>query len=140
MQDTSPKEAKLGKVIIAPAVLTTIVRLTALSQPGVRRMAPFPTFLERLLGGGNLSEGVRIHVDGDSVAVDLYVIADAGVNMRELGETLQREVARALHDMVGMSVQQVHVHIDSVEFTSTAEPPARSDDVPRRPSSARADE
>ncbi len=110
-------EEKLGRVIIAPAVLTTIVRLTALSQPGVRRMASLPTLLERMLDSASTDQGVRIHVAEGSVAVDLYIVADANVNMRELGEMLQREIARAIHDMVGMSVRQVNVHIDKVEFT-----------------------
>jgi uncharacterized alkaline shock family protein YloU len=113
-------EEKLGKVIIAPAVLTTIVRLTALSQPGVRRMASLPPLLERMLDRAGTSEGVRIDVTEESVAVDLYIIADANVNMRELGETLQQEISRAIHDMVGMSVRQVNVHIDGIEFASTS--------------------
>ncbi len=129
-------EEKLGKVIIAPAVLTTIVRLTALSQPGVRRMAPTPPPLERMLDRAGTSEGVRLDITNDSVTVDLYIIADASVNMRELGETLQREIARAIQDMVGMSVRQVNVHIDGIEFTSTSEPVSSSEDAlrPGRPS------
>jgi uncharacterized alkaline shock family protein YloU len=111
-------EEKLGKVIIAPSVLTTIVRLTALSQPGVRRMASALPLLERVLGCVGTSEGVRLAITDGSVIVDLYIIADASANMRELGETLQREVARAVQDMVGMSVRQVNVHIDGIEFTS----------------------
>ncbi|MCD6288939.1 MAG: Asp23/Gls24 family envelope stress response protein [Anaerolineae bacterium] len=117
-------EEKLGKVVIAPAVLTALVRLTALSQPGVRRMAPFPPRLKRWLDKDRTCEGVRITVEDDSVAVDLYVVADASVNIRDLAETLQREITRAIHDMVGMSVHQVNVHIDSVEFTPLGQLPS----------------
>ncbi|GAB4568031.1 MAG: Asp23/Gls24 family envelope stress response protein [Anaerolineae bacterium] len=124
-------EQKLGKVIIAPAVLTTIVRLTALSQPGVRRMAPFPPALERMLDRSHTEEGVRIQIEGDEVSVDLYIVVDAGINMRELGETLQREITRAIHDMVGMSVREVNVHIDGVEFPAGAPSPSE----PQAPSS-----
>lgn len=124
-------EEKLGKVIIAPAVLTTIVRLTALSQPGVRRMASTPPSLERLLDRAGTGEGVRLDITNDHVTVDLYIIADAGVNMRELGETLQREIARAIQDMVGMTVHQVNVHIDGIEFASTSEPASSSRDLSR---------
>ncbi|MCS7221239.1 MAG: Asp23/Gls24 family envelope stress response protein [Anaerolineae bacterium] len=129
-------EEKLGKVIIAPEVLTTIVRLTALSQPGVRRMAPAFPPLGRLWGRADTAEGVHLDIADDSVAVDLYIIADASVNMRELGETLQREIARAIQDMVGMMVRQVNVHIDGVEFASTSELASSSRDLsrPSRPS------
>ncbi|HEY65339.1 MAG TPA: Asp23/Gls24 family envelope stress response protein [Caldilineae bacterium] len=125
-------EQKLGKVIIAPDVLTTIVRLTALSQPGVRRMASVPNRLVRVLRGGNTDEGVYIDVAEDSVTVDVYVIADAGMNMRELGEALQREIARAIHDMVGMSVCRVNVHIDNVEFAPTAGAPIHPHPISER--------
>ena len=41
----------LGKVTIAPSVLTTIVRLAALEQRGVHALAPFPPNRARLAGG-----------------------------------------------------------------------------------------
>lgn len=124
-------DEKVGKVIIAPAVLTTIVRLTALAQPGVRRMSSTPPPVERMLDWNTTSKGVRLHIDaGDAdaepgVSVEVYVIADASANMRELGETLQREITRAIHNMVGMQVRQVDVHIDGIEFANAGEAPGQ---------------
>jgi uncharacterized alkaline shock family protein YloU len=118
-------DEKLGKVVIAPAVLTTIVRLTALAQLGVRRMGSTPAPMERMLDWSSTSKGVRLQISEESVAVDLYIIADASANMRELGETLQSEITRSIHNMVGMSVRQVNVHIDGIEFTAAVEPAPR---------------
>jgi len=109
-------EEKLGKVIIAPNVLVTIAKLTALSIPGVVRMSPAWTdSMGRLLRRRAPGEGVRIEVEDDTVSVDLYVVVEQGVNMAKLSRDIQAEVSRAIHDMVGMEVKEVNIHIQDVE-------------------------
>jgi uncharacterized alkaline shock family protein YloU len=109
-------EEELGKVIIAPGVLVTIAKLTALSIPGVVRMSPaWPDSMGRLLRRGSPGEGVRIAVEDDTVSVDLYIVVAQGVNMLKLSQEVQAEVSRAIHDMVGMEVKEVNVHIQDVE-------------------------
>ena len=107
-----------GKVTIAPTVLTTIVRLTALEQSGVSRMAPLPAHVRGLLGGGATEEGIFIEVGDAGVTVELHVVAAADANMLKLGETLQAKITRAIEEMVGMSVASVDVHIDDVALAT----------------------
>jgi uncharacterized alkaline shock family protein YloU len=110
-------EDKLGKVIIAPNVLVTIAKLTALSTPGVVRMSPAWTdSVGRLLRRKVPGEGVKIEVEDDTVSVDLYIVVEQDVNMLELSRELQAEVSRAIHDMVGMEVKGVNIHIQDVEI------------------------
>lgn len=112
---------KLGKVIIAPGVLLTIVRLTTLSVPGVVRMSGSLTEgMSRLMAKSHVGEGVRLDVDGDTVSVDVHVVVRPEVSMLQLGRAIQSEVARAISDMVGMSAKQVNVHIENVEVDSQA--------------------
>lgn len=107
---------KLGKVIIAPGVLLTIVRLTTLAIPGVVRMSGTLTEgVNRFLGKAHVGEGVRLEVDNDMVSADIHVVVRPEVNMLKLGRAIQSEVARAISDMVGMGVKQVNVHIENVE-------------------------
>jgi uncharacterized alkaline shock family protein YloU len=109
-------EEKLGKVTIAPEVLVTIARLTTLSTPGVVRMSTDRMGnVNRLLGKTSSGGGVRIEVEDDAVAVDLHVIVEPGVNMYNLGQTIQAEVTRAINDMVGVAVRAVNIHIEDVE-------------------------
>jgi uncharacterized alkaline shock family protein YloU len=109
-------EEKLGKVTIAPEVLITIARLTALSTPGVVRMSTdWMGNVNRLLGRTSSGGGVRIEVEDEAVTVDLYVIAEPGVNMYNLGQVIQAEVTRAIHDMVGVAVSAINIHIEDVE-------------------------
>ena len=109
-------EEKLGKVTIAPEVLVTIARLTTLCTPGVVRMSTdWMGNVNRLLGRTSSGGGVRIEVEDDAVTVDLYVIVEPGVNMYNLGQTIQAEVTRAVNDMVGVAVRTVNIHIQDVD-------------------------
>ena len=107
-------EEAQGKVTIAPSVLTTIVRLTALEQRGVHRLAPIPPNVRSLLAGGTTEDGIFIKLTDEGVQVELHVVAEADANMLELGKTLQAKITRAITEMVGLSVTWVDVHIDDV--------------------------
>jgi uncharacterized alkaline shock family protein YloU len=109
----------LGKVTIAPTVLTTIVRLTTLEQRGVRRLAPVPPNVRGLLAGGASEEGIFVEVADEGVQVEVHVVADAKANLLKLGEALQTNITRAIEEMVGMPVATVHVHIDDVVLTTS---------------------
>lgn len=113
MMDTEVRETTgdIGKITIAPQVLTTTVRLTALAVPGVARLIA-PPGVGRLLQG----DGVKVEVIDDKVYVKVYLVADPGVNMLSVGRKVRAEVTRALEDMVGVEVEAVDVHIEDVAF------------------------
>ena len=111
----------LGHVTIVPAVLLSIVRQTVLDQIGVVRLSGRST--ARRTGSKARSasaEGLRIEVAPDhSVVVDVRLVVSGQTNMRELAETLQSEITRALQTMVDMTAREVNVHIDAVDLGSS---------------------
>ncbi len=113
MEETS--ERAPGTTTIAPGVLVTIARLTALRVPGVVRLANLPGGVNRFFHRGS-GEGVRIEVEDNSVSVDLYVELAREVNVREVCKQLQTEVTRAIHDMVTMDVTRVDVHVMDISY------------------------
>jgi uncharacterized alkaline shock family protein YloU len=115
--EASITEQRLGSVRISPHVLSTIVRLTTLSVPGVVRMShDLSSNVDRLLKGKTTSEGVRIEVVDDTVSIDLFLIVANDTNIYELGRQVQARVARAIKDMVGMPVLAINVHVEDVEI------------------------
>jgi len=46
--------------------------------------------------------------------VNLYIVAEAGENLLALGRQIQTEVTRAIHNIVGMAVETVNVHVEDV--------------------------
>jgi len=106
-------EENSGLVMISPQVLTTIARRATLNVPGVVRMSPGISF-NRLLRRGKGRQGVRVAVEEGTVSIDLFIIVEPQVNMLRLGQEIQREVTRAIQDLVGMPVREVNVHIEDV--------------------------
>jgi len=111
-----------GKTTIAPEVLITIARLTALSTPGVNRLSTTPGDVNQFFKRGfNVSEGVRISVEDNAVYADIYVIMNADVNVREVSHNIQSQVSRAISEMVGMEVGKVNVHVEDIDYASVSE-------------------
>jgi uncharacterized alkaline shock family protein YloU len=104
-----------GSTSIAPGVLVTLAKLTALGVPGVAAMAPVPGGVDRLLRRG-AGEGVRIDIEDDHVSIDLYLILTHGTNVRDVSRKVQSEVARAIEDMVGMQVSRIDIHVEDIDY------------------------
>ncbi len=104
-----------GKTTIAPDVLLTIARLTTLDVDGVSRMSPVPGGVNRYLQKG-VGEGVRILIEDDRTYIDLYLIVENDVNVREVSRNVQENVSRAISEMVGMDVGRVNVHIEDIDY------------------------
>jgi uncharacterized alkaline shock family protein YloU len=103
-----------GKTTVSPDVLVTITRLSALSVPGVSRMAHVPGGVNRLFKRG-MGDGVRIEVEDNVVVANLYLILKENVNIREVSRNVQHQVARALQEMVGMDIGGIDIHIEDIE-------------------------
>jgi uncharacterized alkaline shock family protein YloU len=104
-----------GKTTVAPEVLLTISRLTTLDVEGVSRLSPVPAGINRLFKRG-YGEGVVIDVQENTVSADIFVVLKADVNIRDVSRNIQRDVARAISEMVGMQVGRVNVHIEDIDY------------------------
>lgn len=110
-----------GKTTVSPDVLVTIARFSALSVPGVSRMAHIPGGVNRLFRRG-IGDGVRIEVEDNVVVANLYLILKQHVNIREVSRNVQYQVARALQEMVGMEVGEIEIHIEDIDEDEEAGP------------------
>ncbi len=107
-------EENIGTVTVAPEVLLALIRLTALATPGVARLSTEnPNGVHRLFSG-KATEGIQLQIEDHTVWIDLYIVAEPDAQMLALGQTLQREVSRAIQDVVGMPVKEINIHIDDV--------------------------
>lgn len=104
-----------GSILIAPEVLTTLVRLVTLETPGVVGLSSsLPGRMSRVLRGNKSSRGIDVQIEDGAVTVDVYVVAERNITLLPLGQTLQHEISRAISDVVGMPVRSVNVHIEDV--------------------------
>ena len=101
-------------------MLISIAKLSALGVPGVSRMAPIAGGVNRLFRKG-ANEGVRIEVEDDTVFADIYLVLKEDLNIREVSRSVQRKVARAIQEMVGMDVGYVDIHIEDIDYEESIE-------------------
>ncbi len=110
-----------GTTTIAPDVLLTIAQLTTLNVNGVSRLGHVQTPVNQLLKRTQRREGVSIEIVDNVVYVDMYVVLKNDVNVRDVSHNIQREVARAISEMVGMTVGRVNIHIEDIDYPTEAE-------------------
>lgn len=108
-------ENPLDRVTAAPEVLITIAKLTALGVPGVCKVASVPGGVNRLFKKGT-GEGVRIDVEDNTIYIDLHLILQEDINIREVSRNVQQNVARAIQEMVGMDVGYININIENIEY------------------------
>ena len=109
-----------GKTTLAPEVLLTIARMSALGVEGVSRLAPAPASVDRLFRRG-ADDGVQMTVEDGMVYIELYVVLKKDVNVREVSRNIQTRVARAVSEMVGMQVGRVNIHIEDIDYSQEPE-------------------
>lgn len=104
-----------GKTTVSNEVLVAIARMAALSVPGVHGVAMIPAGVDRLFRR-RLNEGVRMTIQDGSISGDIYLVVKSDMNIREIGRDVQRQVARAIEEMVGMDVGRIDIHIENIEY------------------------
>jgi len=109
------EEYSFGKTTIAPEVLITIARMSALSVEGVSRLAPIPGGLGRVFKRGT-NEGVRAEIEDGLAYLDLYLVLKQDVNVREIGRQVQQMVSRSVSEMLGIEVGHVNIHIEDIDY------------------------
>ncbi|MDX9991450.1 MAG: Asp23/Gls24 family envelope stress response protein [Anaerolineales bacterium] len=103
-----------GKTTLSPEVLVTITKMSALSVPGVSRLAAVPPRFERLFKRG--SSGVELKVEDELVYLDIFLALKPDVNVREVSRNVQQQVARAIEEMIGMDIGHVNIHIEDIDY------------------------
>lgn len=106
-----------GKTTLTPDVLLTIARMAALEVEGVRCMAPVKGGINRLFKRGH--DGVQMEIEDNVITIDLYLIVEDDINLREVGRQVQERVARAITEMTGLEIGRINIHIEDIEYRNT---------------------
>mgnify|MGYP003589761865 CR=1 FL=1 len=108
-----------GSIRIADEVVSVIAGLAATEVPGVAGMsAGLVGGIADMLGRKNLAKGVKVEVGEKEALVNLYIIAEFGVNIRDVATNIQEKVRESIETMTGLKVVEVNVHVQGVELES----------------------
>ena len=105
----------MGQVQISNEVVTIIAGLAATEVKGVASMVGNITNeLVSKLGIKNLSKGVKIAIENDTVNVDLALNLDYGFSIQKTCGKVQEKVKTAIESMTGLKVENVNIKIANV--------------------------
>lgn len=115
--DSLTSNRSLGAVNIAPNAVATVAGIAAMQCFGVVGMASRTIqdgISELLAGKDNLTKGIEVIVAEDAVAVDLYIIVEYGVRIKEVAHNVIENVKYAIETQLGLTISKVNVIVQGV--------------------------
>jgi uncharacterized alkaline shock family protein YloU len=107
----------LGSVKVANEVIAHIASMTASQVQGVAGMYPAKARDgHRVLPLASLHKGVRVDMGNDALNLELFLVVDHSAHVPTVAAEVQRQVADAIEQMLGLEVRQVNVFVGDVRF------------------------
>lgn len=109
---------ELGNIHISEEVLAVIAAAAAMEVEGVGGLSANlgSDIAELLAGKKNLSKGIRISVEEESIRVDLSLLIKYGYTILDVAKEVQSGVYHAIENTSGLTVESVNVHVAGVSF------------------------
>lgn len=111
---TADPGESLGRIEVAPEVLTMIARAAVEEVDGVSRLNPSPSDV-RLFRRAPRHDGILMTYDDGRLTFDIYVLMDPLTNLRATSRAVQTAVVEAIDKMIGLPVAAVNVHVEDVD-------------------------
>ncbi|MCL2752882.1 MAG: Asp23/Gls24 family envelope stress response protein [Defluviitaleaceae bacterium] len=110
-------ENELGTIAINSEIVATIAGLAAMESYGIVGMATknLKDGIVRLLQMENLTRGLKLTVNENSLIIDVHVIAEYGTNITAICESLMSAVKYRVEDTCGISVCAVNVFVEGLK-------------------------
>ncbi|MDK2918335.1 MAG: hypothetical protein PWQ37_1068 [Candidatus Petromonas sp.] len=117
---TAKIENSMGSVYISNDVISTIAGASAIECYGLVGMASKSAAdgIVRLLKKENLDKGVKIHIEDNSVIIDLYIIVQFGTKISVVANNIIEKVKYNVENQTGMTVKKVNINIEGVRVQS----------------------
>lgn len=137
-QQTSPLTTAEGTTTIADGVVSKIAGIAAREVVGVHDVGggasrAFGSIRERIPGSTtNYSQGVSVEVGTEEAAVDLEIVAEYGVAISDVAQSVRRNVISSIERMTGLRVTEVNVNVNDVHLPED-ESTRSEDDEAREP-------
>ncbi|MFR2741788.1 MAG: Asp23/Gls24 family envelope stress response protein [Streptococcus agalactiae] len=115
----------LGEIVISPRVLEVITGIAATKVDGVhslRNKAVTDSLSKKSLGRGVYLK----NEEDDTVAADIYVYLQYGVNVPAVSIAIQQAVKTAVYDMAVVKISSVNIHVEGIVPEKTPKPDLKS--------------
>lgn len=103
-----------GNIKISEDVICSIVAVAAAETEGVASVAAASGI--DILNKKNHTKNIKIHIDENSITIDLTILVKYGAIINDVATKLQESVAVAVESMTGMEVVSVNVTVTGISF------------------------
>ncbi|HEY8463711.1 MAG TPA: Asp23/Gls24 family envelope stress response protein [Bacillota bacterium] len=117
METTTKRD--LGSINISPDAIAMVAGIATLQCFGVVGMASRTIqdgISELLTGKDNLTKGIEVIIDDEQVVIDLYVIVEYGVQIKEVANNVIQTVKYAIQNQFSLDVAKVNVIVQGVRI------------------------
>ncbi|MET9573006.1 Asp23/Gls24 family envelope stress response protein [Streptomyces virginiae] len=119
-----------GRTTVADGVVEKIAGLAAREVVGVHALGSglsrtFGAVRDRVPGGGKaaVSRGVKAEVGEVQTALDLEIVVDYGVSIRDVARAVRENVVSAVERMTGLEVVEVNIAVSDVKLPDERDEP-----------------
>lgn len=104
------------EINVANDVVATIAGMAVAKVDGVAKMAGgFTEGLKAISGKKQMSRGIKVETEEDTVKIEINIIVKYGVNIREVAKNIQAVVKEEVENMTGNKVEKVVVNVQGVK-------------------------
>jgi uncharacterized alkaline shock family protein YloU len=113
------KDEPLGTIDISTTAIATITNQSVNQCYGVVGMASknLVNGIASLLSLDGARRGINIHMDGENIIIDVYVIVEYGVRIRTVAESIQNTVKYHVEKSLGLPVTAVNVFVQGLRIS-----------------------
>ena len=112
--------AASGKTTIVDPVIAKIAGIAAREVPGVFALgggaARAIGAIRGVIGGSDLSQGIKVEVGETQVAVDINIVVEYPQPLQHVADGVRAAVAAAIEQLVGMEVTEINVTVSDVHI------------------------
>ena len=105
-----------GNINISDEVVTVVIAGAVLEVEGVAGIYTVPGKDISELVRKNLSKGVRLQIEENSITADVSIMVEPGASISKVGEAVQDAVADSVEVATGLKVKAVNVHVCGIAF------------------------
>lgn len=127
--------AARGRTTIADGVVEKIAGIAAREVPGINALGggftrTMGAVRDRVPGGhASAGRGVKVEIGEKQTAIDLQVVVEYGVSIREVAAEVRENVIAAVERMTGLEVVEVNIAVNDVHLPDEDTPEAGEDRV-----------
>ncbi len=105
-----------GTIRISNSVIAKLAGYTATQCYGVVGMCTKSgkDGISKLLKKENMDKGIKVKTDNNSIDLTLFIIAEYGLNISTIGESIRSNVKYHVEKMTGMEVSNIHINVESI--------------------------